>query len=139
MPGLDGLAPLEKWHRVKFHNFEHLYRLHSWGCPVYVLDARLQDGNRIPKYQPRSRQGIFSGFLKEYASNVSLIINPSTKRISPQYHVIFDDFFQTMRSVTDASDSVLNYFDWDFLITPQGIEEYVDPVERNKVPAVHPE
>ena len=44
MPGIDGLTPLEKWHGVKFTNFNHLRRLHPWGCPTYVLDARLQDG-----------------------------------------------------------------------------------------------
>jgi len=26
-----------------------LLRTHVWGCPVYVLDPKLQDGKKIPK------------------------------------------------------------------------------------------
>eukprot|EP00957_Ditylum_brightwellii_P094683 7210692-Ditylum_brightwellii.AAC.1 len=33
-------------------------RKHTWGCPVYILDARLQDHSRsIPKWDPRLQLG----------------------------------------------------------------------------------
>eukprot|EP00977_Amphora_coffeiformis_P018266 scaffold6350_cov75-Amphora_coffeaeformis.AAC.2 len=33
-----------------------LQRLRVFGCPSYVLDPRLQDGKKIPKWEPRSQQ-----------------------------------------------------------------------------------
>jgi hypothetical protein len=30
-------------------SFSHLQHTHFWGCPVYALDPRLQDGKKIPK------------------------------------------------------------------------------------------
>ena len=26
--------------------------LHVWGCPVYVLDPKIQDGKKLPKWSP---------------------------------------------------------------------------------------
>ena len=34
---------------------EILATLPVWGCPVYVLEPTLQDGRKLPKWQPRSR------------------------------------------------------------------------------------
>ena len=28
-----------------------------WGCPAYVLDPKLQDGKKLPKWEPQTRQG----------------------------------------------------------------------------------
>lgn len=36
---------------------ESLRRTHVWGCPVYVLEPRLQDGQKIPKWEPREKGG----------------------------------------------------------------------------------
>ena len=36
--------------------------IHVWECSVYVLDQHLQEGKNLPKWQPRSRQGVFLGF-----------------------------------------------------------------------------
>ena len=55
-PDPDGLSPEEKWTGVKFPNYNHVRRLHPWGCPAYVLDPKLQDGKKLPKWSPRSRQ-----------------------------------------------------------------------------------
>ena len=106
-PGLDGLSTEEKWTGTKFNDYSHVRRLHPWGCPSYVLDPKLQDGKKLPKWSPRSRQGQFVGLSKTHASNVALILNPRTKRISPQYHIVFDDFFTMVRSVDDTADPVM--------------------------------
>ena len=29
-----------------------LKNVHTWGCPVYVLDTTLQQGKKLPKWQP---------------------------------------------------------------------------------------
>jgi hypothetical protein len=112
LPSADGLSPEEKWSGSKFHDFDHLRRLHPWGCPVFVLDPKLQDGKKLPKWQPRSRQGKFIGFSKLHSSSVGLILNPNTKRISPQYHVVYDDYFTTVRSVDDSTDPVISSNTW---------------------------
>jgi hypothetical protein len=36
-----------------------LHNLHVWGSPAYVLDPKLQDGQKIPKWSPCLRQGVF--------------------------------------------------------------------------------
>ena len=36
------------------------------------------------------------GFSKMHSSLVGLIFNQSTGSISPQFHVVFDDFFSTV-------------------------------------------
>ncbi len=72
---------------------------HVFGCPVYVLDAALQDGKKIPKWNPRARLGRFLGFSELHSLQVPLVLNVSTGRISPQFHVIFDDKFETVHSL----------------------------------------
>ena len=69
---------------------------HPWGCPTYVLDPRLQDGFKILKWDPRARQGIYLGPSPLHAESVELILNPKNNRISPQYHCIYDDYFETV-------------------------------------------
>jgi hypothetical protein len=65
-----------------------------FGCPVYVLDAPLQDGHKIPIWAPRAHLGIFLGFLTLHSSQVPIVMNVETGKISPQFHIIFDDKFE---------------------------------------------
>ncbi|MGL6008734.1 MAG: hypothetical protein ACRC1D_04685 [Culicoidibacterales bacterium] len=72
-------------------------KFHTFGCPCYVLDHRLQSGTgMIPKWEPRSRMGIYVGRSPSHASNVGLILNPRTGLVSPQFHVVYDDDFTTV-------------------------------------------
>eukprot|EP00970_Alexandrium_tamarense_P017831 scaffold11668_cov152-Alexandrium_tamarense.AAC.1 len=50
----SGLTPFELLTRTKA-NHRDLLRTHVWGCPVYVLDPKLQDGKELPKWNRRSR------------------------------------------------------------------------------------
>ena len=72
-------------------------KLHTWGCPAFVLDAKAQVGQSIPKWDPKSRLGIYVGRSKNHAGNVALILNPQTLHVSPQFHVVFDDTFSTVK------------------------------------------
>lgn len=75
----------------------HVDNFHPWGCPVYILDSRLQSGIKgFPKWEPRTRLGIFVGHSPVHARSVALVLNPTTGHISPQFHVIFDDDFTTV-------------------------------------------
>ena len=78
--------------------------MHVWGCPCYVLDPKLQDGHNLPKWKPWSRRGMFVGFSPRRSSLVHLVLNTRTGKISPQFHVVFDDWFTSVLSV-DAEDA----------------------------------
>ena len=70
---------------------------HTFGSPCFVLDARLQSGlSTVPKWEPRSRLGIYVGHSPSHAGTVALVLNPTTGHVSPQYHVVFDDHFTTV-------------------------------------------
>jgi hypothetical protein len=90
------LSPNELFTGTVFNKYNHLTRAHVFGCPVYVLDPRLQDAKKIPKWSVRSRRGIYLGVSKLHSSTVHLVLNPETGNISPQYHCIFDDTFSTV-------------------------------------------
>ena len=99
LPQIDtGLCPNELWSQTKFSH-EDFRRAHVFGCPVYVLEPKLQDGKKIPKWSPRARLGMFAGFSTQHSSLVPLVLNVKTGKISPQYHVIFDDSFSTVTSL----------------------------------------
>jgi hypothetical protein len=48
----SNMAPLELFSKSRFPSYNHLRRLHVWGCPAYVLEPKLQDGKKIPKWNP---------------------------------------------------------------------------------------
>ena len=73
--------------------------IHTWGCPVYVLDPTLQSGKKLPRWAPRSRRGVFVGLSTIHSSEVPLVLNLSTGSITTQYHVVFDDRFSTVESI----------------------------------------
>ena len=69
-----------------------------WGCPAYVLDPKIQDGNKLPRWVPKARRGQFVGRSRVHASTVGLIRNFKTGNITTQFHVTYDDFFTTAAS-----------------------------------------
>lgn len=81
-----------------------LLAIHVWGCPVYVLDPKLQAGQKLPRWQPRSRRGVFMGFSHLHSSDVPLVLNLQTGSITPQFHVVFDDYFSTVSSIEREAD-----------------------------------
>ena len=69
-----------------------------FGCPVYVLDNALQNAGGIKhKWTERSRIGIYLGRSPFHARSVALVLNLSTGRVSPQFHVQFDPGFYTVK------------------------------------------
>ncbi len=93
----NGFAPMEIFTGSRM-NCHYLRRCRVWGSPAYVLDPKLQDGRKIPKWQPRARLGQFLGFSNKHSSTVGLIRNLKTGSISPQYHVVIDEKFETIAS-----------------------------------------
>eukprot|EP00957_Ditylum_brightwellii_P127533 9725482-Ditylum_brightwellii.AAC.1 len=71
----------------------------TFGCPVYSLDHRLQtDNGSVPKWNPRARLGIYLGPSSRHVRNVSLVLSLETSPVSPQFHVVHDDFCKTIRA-----------------------------------------
>ena len=48
---LDKFAPVEIWSQSR-STHSQLVNAHPWGVPVWVLDPKLQDGFKIPKFDP---------------------------------------------------------------------------------------
>jgi hypothetical protein len=91
------LSPSEIWSRSK-SSHSALANAHPWGCPVYVLQPRLQDGGKLPKWEPRSQRGQYMGASPLHASTVGLIQHLNTKRISPRFHCVYNNGFGTVHS-----------------------------------------
>ena len=93
-----------------------LKHFHTFGCPTYILDNKLQVNQGIQKWQARSRLGIYLGPSPNHSRSISLILNPRTGHTSPQYHVKHDDFFETVHpSKTtnfDAPNPEWKYLAW---------------------------
>ena len=71
---------------------------HTLFCPVYVLDSRLHSAAGTgPSGEPKSRIGVYLGHSPFHAGSVALVFNPSSGRVSPQYHVVFNDEFSTVK------------------------------------------
>ena len=69
-----GYSPMELFCGTSV-NCKKLMRCRVFGCPSYVLNPILQDRKKIPKWQPRSRQGQFLGMSEDHASTIELIRN----------------------------------------------------------------
>ena len=101
-----------------------------WGCPSYVLDPRMQDGKKLPRWNPRSKMGQFLGRSSEHAGSIGLIRNLRTNAVTAQFHVVYDNHFSTVSS------------DWtaDNVPVPPGFhnlmrfscENHIDPADQVK-------
>jgi len=98
LPNDHGIAPADVFTGSQIPRHK-LRDLHVWGCPVFVLDPKLQQGQKLPRWEPRSRRGVFLGLSTTHSSDVPLVLNLQTGSISSQFHVVFDDLFSTVASI----------------------------------------
>jgi hypothetical protein len=133
LPSRDSLlAPMELFSGATFDNFDHIQKARVWGCPVYVLDPKLQDGNKIPKWDPRSRRGMFVGVSHAHSNTVGRIMNLRTGNVSPQYHVVYDDLFTTVPNGETGGlieEMQFNPESWQQILET-GWERLADPIEE---------
>jgi hypothetical protein len=76
----------------------HLRHFCPMGCPVYVLHNSLQVRQQISKCHKRARVGLYLGHSPAHARSMALVLNLVTSLVSPQFHVKFDDFFDTVNN-----------------------------------------
>ena len=97
----SGIAPVQIFSKT-VSDGQVLRNLHTWGCPAYVLEPKLTEaGGKIPKWKPRSRRAQYMGVSPVHAETVALVKNLRTGYISPQFHVVFDDDFETVYAEED--------------------------------------
>ena len=108
----DGLSPEEKFAEA-LKSTNRLTDSPVWGCPTCVSQPTLQDGKKLSEWQPRSRRARFVGFSQLHASGVPLVQNTRTGAVSPQHHVVHDDWFKTV-AVDDDQETPP---EWDVIVT----------------------
>jgi histone deacetylase 1/2 len=97
VPRFDGKIPMTLFSNADVAPAKRHF--HPFGCPVYVLDNEMQQGKGYSKrkWSERSRVGLYLGPSPQHARSVHLVLNLETGFVSPQYHVSFDDHFETTR------------------------------------------
>ena len=95
----SGLSPLERFSSAPIRPKVSHFR--PFGCPVYVLKGKIQSGQKGPKWESQARVGIYLGPSPVHARSVALVLNVTTGLASPQFHVKFDNLFETVRDIKD--------------------------------------
>jgi hypothetical protein len=72
--------------------------MHTLFCRVYVLQRQMQEGTSPPKWTKRTTQKFYVGHLHHYSKSVPMVWDPEKKLVSPQFHVMFDDNFDTVQA-----------------------------------------
>ncbi len=106
----SGLTPLELVTKER-SDYMEILRCHVWGCLVYVLEPKLQNDQKLPKWNRRARLGQFVGFSDEHSSLVANVWHLTTGYISPHFHIVFDNLFETVncKGVDDCvAESICN-------------------------------
>ena len=85
----------------------------------------------LPRWNPRSRLGQFLGRSKRHAGSVGLIRNLNNGAIFPQFHVVHDNDFTTVDSVTNL-DNIAVPEEFDSLLKHSS-ENQIDPHDIEKV------
>ena len=73
---------------------------HPFGCPIFTLESPLQDGEPFHKWRARASIGIYLGQSPQHNQSVALVLNRLTGRVSPQFHVRFDNSFHSTTQLT---------------------------------------
>ena len=88
------ISPIKLFSGVAVHPKVKHY--HAFGCPTYILNKALQAQKSLPKWQSRTRLSMYLGPSSNHSRSVSLVLNPRTGHVSPQFHVKHDEFFKTV-------------------------------------------
>jgi hypothetical protein len=58
----------------------------------------MQEGTSPPKWTKRTTQKVYVGHLHHYSKSVLMIWDPKKKLVSPQFHPMFEDSFNTVQA-----------------------------------------
>jgi hypothetical protein len=85
---------------------------HTFGCPVYALQDQLQGGRAMPKCNKWAWLGINLGPSPWYASSVNLVLKLDARLVLLQFHVQFNDSFETVRP---SASNECTFLQWQFI------------------------
>jgi hypothetical protein len=130
-----GISPHDLLSRTRWP-VSGLHHLQVWGAPTYLLDKKMQDGKKLPRWKPRSRRTMFVGLSDMHASMVPLVLDLMSKAITAQYHVLFDSRFSTISVDVDHEINPLtppwsNLFgesEFQFVFDPDDPAEFTDAI-----------
>ncbi len=117
----SGLTLLELLTKSKV-SYRDILHAHVWGFPAIVLEPQLQNDKKLPKWNRRAWVGQLLGYSDEHLSLVADVRHLSTGYVSPQFHVMFDDLFETV--VLNGDNDAINNSICDGLFERNG-ELYV--------------
>ena len=123
VPNLNNVCPLDVLLKTVVPR-DALKNQHVWGEPTYVLDPCLQDGHKIPKFEPRARCGLYLRWLSRHVSTVPLVLNLTTGTILPQFHVVIDDWLTSVSSDAKETDEPLDDKVWTKLLMDHQVDIY---------------
>ena len=89
----SGITPIEMLTNTRSNHWE-LRRFHVWLCPVHVLEVKLQNYQKLPKWNLWLHLGQCLGFSEEHSTSLANVCHLRTGYILPQYHIVFWWFIQ---------------------------------------------
>jgi len=90
-----GVSPLDVLPRTKRNLYDLLYT-HGWGCPTSI----------VPNWESRSRRGQYVGYHSPLLHASSVGVNLNTQNVPLQFHVMYNDFFESKTSNESNPPSV---------------------------------
>ena len=102
----------------------------TFASPVYVLHKNLQEGKPHGKWKERARVGVYLGQSPHHNKNVALVLDRQSGYVSPQFHVRFDNQFDSVKE--DKHDS-----EWK-IKTGFISENEEERKRRNRMPTIIP-
>ena len=112
MPSTDtGVSPSDLFTQMRWPE-HHFHDCHVWGSPTYILEKMISDGKILPQWKPCSHQCMFMGLSPQHATSTPLVLNLTTRAITPQYHVVLDNWFVTIPVTSQAQNDILSQNVW---------------------------
>jgi hypothetical protein len=88
------LSPIELFSNSKVR--PKLKHFHPFGCPAYRVDNAIQGSKNHPKWLERAKPVVYLGSSPRHARSVSLVFDLQTAHVSPQFHLWYDNLFETV-------------------------------------------
>jgi Reverse transcriptase (RNA-dependent DNA polymerase) len=104
-------------------------------APAYALEINLQNQKKIGKWDCRSIMAVYIWASPHHAQSVGLLLSLRTGLVSPQFHIKYDDHFDTVR---EAKSCILPTSEWQvkcgFIMAPG--ESIQSPNGKTTSPAI---
>ncbi len=93
-----------------------LLHYHVWGCPVFVLEAKLQINQKLPKWIWQACMCQFLDFQINTPIGGQCTSFAYQLHLTPNFHLVLNDLFEKVNwtGVDELSSSLsaMNYFNW---------------------------